>query len=297
MDYKDYYHILGVPKDAGEGEIKRAYRKLAREHHPDRNPGNKKAEDRQKDINEAYEVLSDPEKRRKYDQLGSRYQQWQRMGGDPRGFDWGQPGGNIRVEDLGDLFGGGGFSDFFTTMFGGGSRRGGRARGQDIEQNVDISLEEAYHGATVTFDKNGKNLEVKIPAGVKTGSKVRVSGEGGSGLGGGTSGDLYLVVHVRPHNRFQREGDDLLVEMPVDLYTAVLGGEVKVPTLDGSLSLKIPPETQDGRTFKLRGQGMPHLRDPNLRGALLVKVHVRIPQNLSPEEHKLFTELARLRKR
>src|SRR3972149_4033531 len=200
MDYKDYYKTLGVPKTASAAEIKRAYRKLAREHHPDRNPGNKKAEDRLKDINEAYDVLSDLDKRRKYDQLGTRYQEWQRMGGNPRGFDWGQPG-NIRVEDLDDLFGGGSFSDFFTTLFGGATRSrraGARVRGQDIEQNVEVSLEEAFHGATVTFDKNGKNLEVKIPPGVKTGSRVRVAGEGGSSIGNAPGGDLYLVVNVRP---------------------------------------------------------------------------------------------------
>jgi len=300
MEYKDYYKILGVPKTASDAEVKRAYRKLAREHHPDRNPGNKKAEDRLKDINEAYEVLGDLEKRRKYDQLGSRYHEWQRMGGDPRGFDWSQFGGNVRVDDLGDLFGGSGFSDFFTSIFGGttaGRRSGGRVRGQDVEQNIEVSLEEAYHGAKLTFQKNGKNLEVKIPAGVKTGSKVRVAGEGGSSFGGAPSGDLYLIVNVRPHDRFKRDGDDLSTETPVDLYTAVLGGETTVTTLDGTLSLKVPPETQDGRIFKLRGQGMPNLRDPHVRGDLLVKVHVRIPQNLSPEEKRMFGELARLRSR
>lgn len=297
MDYKDYYKILGVPKAASASDIKRAYRKLARDNHPDRHPGDKKAEDRLKDINEAYEVLGDPEKRRKYDQLGARYQEWQRMGGDPRGFNWGQ--GGVRMEDLDDLFGNGGFSDFFNNIFGGGSARGRRAgariRGQDIEQNVEVSLEEAYRGARLTFQKNGKSLEVKIPAGVKTGSKVRVAGEGGAGVGDAPSGDLYVVITVRPHDRFKRDNDDLILEMPIDLYTAVLGGEVRVPTLDGTLSLKIPPETQDGRTFKLRGQGMPHLRDPQARGDLLVKVHVRIPQNLSPDEKKLFKELAQLR--
>jgi len=298
MEYKDYYKTLGVSKTASASDIKRAYRKLAREHHPDRHSGDKKAEDRIKEINEAYEVLGDPEKRRKYDQLGSRYQEWQRMGGDPRGFNWGRSG--TRVEDLGDLFGGG-FSDFFTSIFGGeptrGRRAGVRMRGQDVEQNVEVSLEEAYRGAKLTFEKNGKSLEVKIPVGVKTGSKVRVAGEGGAGLGDAPSGDLYLVIQVRPHERFKRESDDLILEMPIDLYTAVLGGEALIPTLDGTLSLKIPPETQDGRTFKLRGQGMPQLRDPQTRGDLLVKVHVRIPQNLSPDEKKLFAELARLRSR
>jgi curved DNA-binding protein len=303
MDYKDYYKTLGVSKNATENDIKRAYRKLARAHHPDRHPGDKKAEERFKEINEAHEVLGDAEKRKKYDQLGSRYQEWQRMGGDPGGFNWGQgaAGGTVGMDDLNDLFGNGGFSDFFSTLFGGAATRGrrgaGRGRGQDLEQAVEVSLEEAYRGARVTFEKNGKSLEVRIPPGVKTGSKVRVAGEGGAGLGGGANGDLYLMITVRPHERFQREGSDLLLELPVDLYAAVLGGEVKVPTLDGALSLKIPPETQDNRTFRLRGQGMPHLRDPQTRGDLLVKVHVRVPQNLSPEEKKLFKELAQLRAR
>ena len=218
------------------------------------------------------------------------------MGGDPRGFNWGQ--GNVRVEDLNDLFGGQ-FSDFFTSIFGGDTARGRRAsmRGRDVEQNVEISLEEAFHGATLTFQKNGKNIEVKITPGVKTGSRVRVAGEGGAGAGSGPKGDLYLVVNVRPHARLKRDGDDLTLEAPIDLYTAVLGGEVSVQTIDGALSLKIPPETQDGRTFKLRGQGMPRLGASKDRGDLLVKVHVRIPQRLSSEEKRLFSELARLRPR
>ena len=297
MDYKDYYKILGVPKSASESEVKRAYRKLARDNHPDRHPGDKQAEERFKEINEAYEVLGDPDKRRKYNELGSRYQEWQRMGGAPGGFDWGQAGG-VRVDDLNDLFGGS-FSDFFSSIFGGETARGRRAaaRGRDIEQNVEVSLEEAFQGATLTFQKNGKNLEVKIPPGVKTGSKVRVSGEGGRSMGSGPSGDLYLRIHVRDHPRFRREGDDLLSEQTIDLYTAVLGGELQVHTLDGTLSLKIPPETQDGRTFKLRGQGMPHLRDPQTRGDLLVKMHIQIPQHLSAEEKTLFEKLSSLRPR
>ena len=292
MASKDYYTILGVPRTASESDIKRAYRKLAREHHPDRHPGNKKAEERFKEINEAYEVLGDADKRRKYDQFGSRFQDFERGGS-------GQPG-SVRFDDLNDLENmfGGGFSDVFSSLFGGGTRtrRGaGRMRGQDIEQNVEVSLEEAHHGAQVTFQKNGKSLDVKIPAGVKTGSKVRVAGEGRPGAGGAPNGDLFLIVNVRPHSRFKREGDDLLMDLPIDLYTAVLGGEAKVSTLDGTLSLKIPPETQDGRTIKLRGQGMPNLHDPQTRGDVLVKIRIRIPQNLSAEEKRLFMELARLR--
>jgi curved DNA-binding protein len=316
MEYKDYYKILGVDRDAQEKEIKKAYRKLARQHHPDVNPGDEAAEERFKDINEAYEVLSDPEKRRKYDQLGSNWQQWQRTGRDPGGFDWSkwfsgaQPGGGgVRVEygdlgDLGDLFGGGGFSDFFRAIFGGmGAPRTGRTqaqqarlrRGQDYTQPVEITLEEAFQGATRMIQKDGRRLEVKIPPGVMTGSKVRMAGEGSPGVAGGTSGDLYLEVRVLPHSTFEREGDDLRCEVPVSLYTAVLGGEVKVPTLSGEVMLNIPPETQGGRTFRLRGKGMPNVRNPKKRGDLYARLRVQVPQKLSQPEKELFRELASLR--
>jgi curved DNA-binding protein len=306
MEYKDYYKILGVDRGAEEKEIKKAYRKLARQHHPDVNPGDKAAEERFKDINEAYEVLSDPEKRRKYDQLGSSWQQWQRTGRDPGGFDWSQwfsgaqPGG-VRVEyrdlgDLGDLFGSGGFSDFFQSIFGGmGAPRARPRRGQDYTQPVEITLEEAFQGATRMIQKDGRRLEVKIPPGVRTGSKVRVAGEGSPGIAGGTSGDLYLEVNVLPHSVFEREGDDLRCEVPVSLYTTVLGGEVKVPTPGGDVMLNIPPETQGGRTFRLRGKGMPNLRNPKKHGDLYARLRVQVPQKLNQREKELFRELASLR--
>ncbi len=318
MQYKDYYNILGVDKNASEKEIKRAYRKLARQHHPDVNPGDKAAEERFKDINEAYEVLSDAEKRQKYDQLGSSWQQWQHTGRDPGGFDWsqwfsqaqqGQPaGGRVRVEygDLGDLFGGGagGFSDFFQSIFGGmgaprtaqtGRRQARPRRGQDYVQPVQITLEEAFQGTTRMIQKDGRRLEVKIPPGVKTGSKVRVAGEGGPGIGGATSGDLYLEVKVLPHATFEREGDDLRCEVPIDLYTAILGGEAKVSTPSGDVMLKIPAGTQGGRTFRLRGKGMPNLRNPQKHGDLYATLRIQVPRKLSQKEEKLFRELVSLR--
>jgi len=323
MEYQDYYKILGVDKNAIEAQIKKAYRKLAREYHPDMNPGNKKAEERFKQINEAYEVLSDPEKRRKYDQLGASYRQYQRMGGDPRGFDWsqwasgfgGQPGG-VRMEyggNIDDLFGEGGFSDFFSAIFGGanvgggpdvfrgaGARRSRAAsgmRGQDSEQAVEITLEEAFAGTTRVLQRGDQRLEVKIPAGAQTGTKVRLAGQGSAGLRGGQVGDLFLVVQVLPHETFERDGDDLRCELPVDLYTAVLGGETAVHTLSGDVKLKILPETQSGRLIRLAGQGMPRLREPQTRGDLKVKVRVMLPQHLTARERELFQELAALRKK
>ncbi len=305
MEYKDYYKILGVDRNAEEKEIKTAYRKLARQHHPDVNPGDKAAEERFKDINEAYEVLSDPEKRHKYDQLGSNWQQWQRMGRDPGRFDWSQwvsgaqpGGGRTRVEyrDLGDLFGGRDFSDFFQSIFGGMDAPQARPRrGRDFTQPVEITLEKAFQGTTRTLQKDGRRLEVKIPPGVRTGSKVRMAGEGSPGMSGGASGDLYLEVTVLPHSTFERQGDDLHCDIPVSLYTVVLGGEVKVPTLSGDVMLKIPPETQGGRTFRLQGKGMPNLRNPEKRGDLYASLKVQVPQKLNKREKELFHELASLR--
>jgi len=315
MEYKDYYKILGVPRNATEKEIKQAFRRLARKYHPDVNPGDPEAEARFKEINEAYEVLSDPEKRAKYDQLGADWQRWQRMGGRPEDFDWSRwttgagPGGQrvyVRYgtpEDLEDLFGGSSpFSDFFAQIFGGvGAGRGFEfrprpRRGRDLEHEVEITLEEAYRGTTRLLTKDGRRLEVKIPPGVKTGSKVRIAGEGEAGVAGGQAGDLYLRIKVLPHPRFERRGDDLYTEVPVDLYTAILGGEVRVPTLNGSVILTIPPETQNGRVFRLRGKGMPRLNRPHERGDLYATVQVRLPQGLSSRERQLFEELARLRK-
>ncbi|MBN1815064.1 MAG: DnaJ domain-containing protein [Anaerolineae bacterium] len=333
MEYRDYYKILGVDRNASEKEIKRAYRKLARKFHPDVNPGDKNAEEKFKEINEAHEVLSDPDKRTKYDQLGANWQQWQRGGGDPNNFDWSQwfaggapgggaPGGGapggVRVEwsgDIGDLFGGGagGFSDFFRAIFGEmggaggagttgspfGGATGQRAmRGQNLEAQVEITLEEALRGTTRTLERDdGRQVRIKIPPGAHTGSKIRVAGKGGPGYGGSASGDLYLVIRVKPHPVFRRNGNDLRCDVSVDLYTAVLGGKVQVPTLNGDVSLKIPAGTSSGKTFRLRGKGMPDPRKPEQRGSLLVTVQAQVPQKLSARERELFEELADLHKK
>jgi curved DNA-binding protein len=301
MEYKDYYKVLGVDRSADENAIKRAYRKLALKYHPDKNPGDKQAEEKFKELNEAYEVLGDSEKRAKYDQLGASYRQWERMGRGSGDFDWSQwaggvPGGATRVEfgDLGDLFGGG-FSDFFNAIFGGampgGARRaGGSNQGRDVRQKLSISLAEAYTGGSRRVAIDGRKLDVKIPAGAQTGTRIRLSGQGARGARG--AGDLYLDVEVLPDKRFERKGDDLHTETDVDLYTAVLGGETKVPTLEGDVVLTIPAGSQPGQTFRLKGRGMPRLRHKDEHGDLFVRLNVVIPTKLNPEERELFEKLA-----
>lgn len=308
MDFKDYYAILGVPPDADANTIRSAYRKLARQYHPDVNPGNKEAEEKFKEINEAYQALSDEESRKKYDALRLQYQRYQQGGGRPQDFNWeawsAAPGQGVRVqyaspEDLEDLFGTDSpFSDFFNSIFGGvrGQPRAARpSRGRDFEYEVEISLEEAYRGTTRLLQMDGKRIEAQIPAGVRTGSRVRLSGQGEAGRGNAPAGDLYLVIRVSPHHRFEREGDDLYTEIPVDIYTAVLGGEVRVPTLDREVLLKIPPRTQAGRSFRLRGKGMPHLGDPQSRGDLYARVRLVLPENMSERELEMFREIVRSR--
>jgi molecular chaperone DnaJ len=326
MANRDYYQILGVNRNASEKEIKQAYRRLARKHHPDLNPGDKSAEARFKEMNAAYQVLSDPEKRKKYDQFGDQWEyadQFAKAGGQ-QGVRWDTGKGGTTFE-YGDMSG---LGDIFSSLFGdagmGSRTRRGPQRGQDVESPVEISLEEAYHGSkrviqlqttepctacggtgrvgnrvcTMCGGRGGKviprRLEVKIPPGVKDGSRIRMAGEGASGRAGGSKGDLYLVVRVLPHKVFERKGDDLYAEVSVPLATAVLGGEVRVPTLDGNLSLKIPPETQNGKLFRLVGKGMPRLGNAN-HGNMFAKANVVLPTNLTEEERRLFEKLRSLR--
>lgn len=340
MEFKDYYQVLGVSRDADEKQIKSAYRKLARKYHPDSNPDDPSAEERFKELNEAYEVLKDPEKRAKYDRFGKdweRYQQAEDAGYASRPEDFaswfaGTPGGgrvHYEYRTTGDT----GFSDFFETLFG--DSFGGRTttrervrrrpqRGQDFEYPVEIPLRDAYHGTTRRFDvqiqercqscggtgMNGigvcpqcggagttpksKTIEVQIPAGVRTGSRVRVSGQGSPGVNGGPNGDIYLKITVKPDPRFELDGNNIRTDVSVPLYTAILGGEVVVPTVDSSVALTIPPETQNGRVFRLRGKGMPPLSGGN-RGDLLARVKVELPTNLTDEERELFEKLAAMR--
>jgi len=314
MEYRDYYKVLGVGKRADEKEIRSAYRKLAQQYHPDKNPGDQRAEDKFKEINEAYEVLGDAEKRSRYDQLGSSYTQWERAGRPGMGFDfsqWAGMGGTGTgtrggsAPDLNEVFGqgAGGFSEFFTTLFGNTGRRGGPTRtrtsswslrGEDMEQTVDIALEDAFHGAKRILQKGDRRLEVNIPPGARTGTRIRLAGAGGPGQ---TAGDLFVVINVRPHAAFRREGDDLHVDVPVDLYTAILGGEARVPTLAGDVTLRVPPESQPGKTLRLTGRGMPKLKQQDAHGDLYAHLTVRLPSALSDEERELFRQLAEMHNR
>jgi DnaJ-class molecular chaperone len=328
VEFKDYYATLGVPKTATDKELKAAYRKLARKHHPDVNPGDPGAELKFKELNEAYEVLGDPGKRRKYDELGANwkhYEQAQAQGAGPGspfgggfgGGAWninmGGPGGHrtMSQEEVEEMFGGGDpFSDFFTTFFGGGAapgadqhRRTHRPRhrkGRDLEHAVDLTLEEAFSGTmrrvAIQQDGAARTIEVRIPAGVKDGARVRSAGQGESGAHGGSSGDLYLRVRVLPHATFERRGQDLHTKAAVPLTTAVLGGEVAVPTITGStLRLKVPELTQNGQVFRLRGHGMPAVGKPAERGDLYATAEIAMPKTLTERERELYRELGKLK--
>jgi curved DNA-binding protein len=318
MDYKDYYKVLGIEKNASDKEIKQAFRKLARKYHPDVNPGDIGAEQKFKEINEAHEVISDPEKRRKYDQLGAnwkQYEQYQRpgAGGRPGGFG----GGGVHVEFEG---GAGGFSDFFKTFFGGadvedlfgqsgqsgfrGQRPGGRrARGpegfgqpppqpgRDVSAQLEVSLEEAYNGTVKRLNLDGNTIDVRIQKGVKDGSRIRVTGKGEPGASG--PGNLYLDVKMRPHHIYRRDGDDLYVNVPVTFSEAALGADIEVPTMSGKLGVKVPAGSQNGRLLRLKGKGMPRLKGEGA-GDLFAKLVVVIPKTLSEREQELVKELASL---
>lgn len=295
MDYKDYYSILGVARNASADEIRTAYRKLAMQYHPDRNPNDKQAEEHFKEINEAYQALSDPQKRARYDQLGQQYSDWERRGRPPGGFDWSQwttPGGS-RVEysgNLDDLFGEGAFSDFFRSIFGGVGRRASPRPAAMYEQPVEIGLADAFHGASLQLESNERKLQVRIPPGVKTGSKIRVKG------GAPDGSDLYLKVSVGPDSRFERDGEDLRTTVKLDVFTALLGGEVEVHTLAGKLRLTIPAGTQPEQVFRLAGRGMPALKSPDKKGDLFVKVKLTLPRHLTEEQQTLLQRVAQLQK-
>jgi DnaJ-class molecular chaperone len=321
MDFKDYYATLGVTKSASEKEIKQAFRKLARKYHPDVNPGDKAAEAKFKEINEANEVLGDPDTRRKYDELGANwraYEQAGAQGGSPFGGAWSGPQGGgsgyrtMSQEEVEAMFGGeASFSDFFTTFFGGGrpggsgaGARGTRGRGRqrpgrDVEHEIDLTLEEAYHGTTrrlaLSRDEGARTVDVRIPAGVGDGSRVRVAGEGERGGGGARAGDLFLRIRLLPHAIFERKGRDIYVRTPLRATTAVLGGEVEVPTLTGrTVRLKVPPLTQNGQVFRLKGFGMPAVGRPDDKGDEYARIEIQMPTAVTEAERKHYEALASL---
>jgi curved DNA-binding protein len=296
MEYKDYYKILGVSRNASADEIKGAYRKLAMQYHPDRNPGDKQAEERFKEMNEAYQVLSDPQKRARYDQLGESYSQWQQQG-TPGNFNWGQWTTNqtgAQEVNFDDLFGDSTFSDFFRSIFGGmGAGQSMRGRGgravQTVQQPVSISLKEAYSGTTRTLQTGNRRVEVKLPAGARTGTRIRVPGSGPAGADGNAT-DLYLVLDVADDPAFERDGNDLHTLVTIDVFKALLGGEVEVRTLAGKVLLTIPAGTQPDQVFRVAGRGMPLLKDPANKGDLYVLVKVQIPKGLNARQKSLLEQ-------
>ena len=309
MEYKDYYKILGVEKNATADEIRKAYRKLATKYHPDKNPGDKNAETKFKEINEAKQVLSDSEKRKLFDKFGADWKHY-KDAGEKGDFDWSkytrqdegqgqtyyyQSSGNFE-----DIFGGEGFSDFFQTLFGRGFRASqpGYSRiqkGEDLRGEITISLEEAFQGTSRLFELQNEKIKLNIKPGIENNQKLRLAGKGVPGHNGRPTGDLFVTVKITPHNRFYRQGNNLYQDLSVDLYTAILGGQVVVPTLGGRIKVDIPRGTQNGKLLRLSGQGMPDYNNRS-KGDLFLKVFVQIPESLSKEEYDMYKKLKKMSK-
>ncbi|MEX8546090.1 MAG: DnaJ C-terminal domain-containing protein [Mucilaginibacter sp.] len=312
MEYKDYYKILGVSKTATQDEIKKAYRKLAVKYHPDKNQGDKAAEAKFKEANEANEVLSKPDKRKQYDELGENWQNYQQAGGYAN-YGGGSPGGGGRRSSGGaggfsteDFYGGGGqFSDFFESIFGGGgmpgaggrTSGGGRraSKGEDLMAEMHITLEEAFHGASRQVTIGDSKVNMKLKPGVSEGQLLRLKGKGEPGRNGGANGDLLITMHILPNNKFERKENDLYFDQPIDLYTAVLGGKIAVQGISKTVNMTIAAGTDSNKTFRLKGLGMPHYKNPETFGDAYVRVVIQTPKNLSAEEKELFEQLAELK--
>ena len=295
MEFIDYYKVLGVNKNASQDEIKKAYRNLARKHHPDLNPNDKEAHKRFQQINEANEVLSDPEKRKKYDQYGKdwqhseQFEQARESQHRSRGF-----GTETFTGDFGDND----FSDFFTSLFGNmgekGFRQKTRFRGEDYQAELHLNLTDVYKTHQQVLTVNGKNIRITIPAGVENGQKIKIKGHGGPGINGGPAGDLYISFHILNNTSFKRDRNDLYTIIDLDRYTAVLGGEVTIDTLDGKVKLKVKPETQNGTKIKLKGKGFPVYKNEGQVGDLIVTFQVKLPVNLTAQQRELFEQLSKL---
>ena len=292
MEFIDYYKVLGVNKNASEEEIKKAYRKLARKLHPDLNPNDKEAHKKFQQINEANEVLSDPEKRKKYDQYGKEWkhadqfekqQQYQRS----------SPGGG---QPFSEGFGEDSFSDFFASMFGGsaGSRSRAKFRGEDYQAQLQLKLSEVYTTHKQTLTLGEKKIRITIPAGIENGQKIKLKGYGGQGVNGGPNGDLYINFHIVNDTSFKRDGNDLHKNVEIDLYTALLGGEITIETMGGKIKLKVPPETQNNTITRLKGKGFPVYKKEGEFGDLFITYNVKLPTRLTEKEKELFSELAKL---
>ena len=306
MEYKDYYKVMGVAKTATADEIKKAFRKLAVKHHPDKNPGDKKAEEKFKEITEANEVLSDPVKRKKYDELGENWQQYEQQqanGGNFYGQQRGRQQGGFNVEDFG---GEGGFSDFFESIFGsggfgggfggGGSKKSNRpAKGHDLQTEMDISLEEAFNGGPKQISLNGQLLKLTLQPGIKEGQIIRLKGKGAEGFGGGSTGDLLITIHIAKHPRYEIKGNDIYFDQPVDIYKAVLGGKIAVQLIDKQIMMDIPAGTDSGKKFRLKGMGMRRFEKPETRGDAYVRIQIGVPKSLTQKEKDLFEHLAKVR--
>ncbi len=305
MAYIDYYKILGVKKDASQDEIKKAYRKLARKYHPDVNPNDKEAETRFKEVNEANEVLSNPENRKKYDDYGKDWkhaEEFEKAKQQQRQYQ-SAPGGGF--EGFGGFGGGyseGDFSDFFESMFGGrsSSRAGSRGgnvkfRGQDFNAELHLDLKDVYKTHKQTLTVNGKNIRITIPAGVENGQVIKIKGYGGEGINGGPNGDLYITFVIRNNTRFKRDKNNLYITVDLPLYTAILGGDLVIDTFDGQAKLKVKPDTANGTKVKLKGKGFPVYKKEGQFGDLYVTYQIKIPTNLTAKEKELFQELSKLR--